>query len=94
MYIRDLVSADRLTILLNGDSLSGETCVRSYGRDVAPYVGQRLEFHLQSVRPKKGNNLLEVTLNERAEGLVSPLSVDEVEIIVEYGPYASGLERA
>ena len=92
--ILDLVSADRLTILLNGDSLSGETCMRSYGKDIAPYRGQWLEFHLQSVRPKKGKNLLEVTLDGRAEGLVSPLSVDEVEIIVEYGPYASGLQRA
>ncbi len=92
--IRDLVSEDRLSILLNGQSLSKETCLRDFGGAIAPYAGQWLEFHLEGVRPKQGGNLLEISLDRRAVGLVSPLSVDEVEIIVEYGPYPSGLDRA
>ena len=93
MRVSGLVSADRLTMHLNGASLSTETCLRSYGDAIGPYTGQWLEFQLESVRPIKGSNLLEVTLDGRPDGLVSPLTVEEVEIIVEYGPYASGLDR-
>ena len=55
-------------------------------------MGQWLEFHLENVRPRQGANLLEISLDRLAGELVSPLSVDEVEIIVEYGPYPSGLD--
>ncbi len=70
--ITDLVSADRLRILLNGKSLAEETCLRDYGSPIAPYNGQWLEFHLRKVRPRRGQNLLEFVLNGRATGLVSP----------------------
>ena len=90
--IRDLVSADRLTVLLNGESLSQETCLRQTGEPIAPYMGQWLEFHLENVRPRQGENLLEVSLDRRADGLMSPLQVEDVEVIVEYGPYPSGLD--
>ena len=89
--IGDLVSADRLTILLNGESLADETCLRSYYSHVNAYGGEWLELHLQKVRPRKGQNLLEIALDGRPEGLVSTLTVDKVEIVVEYGPYPSGL---
>ena len=92
--IRDLVSEDRLSMLLNGQSLSNETCLRDYGGAIAPYVGQWLEFQLENVRPRQGANLLEISLDRRAGELVSPLSVDEVEIVVEYFPYPSGLGHA
>jgi hypothetical protein len=91
--IRDLVLADQLTVLLNGQSISGETCLRSPASNTSPYVGQWLEFHLENVRPRQGENLLEVSLDRRAVGLVSPLRVDEVEMIIEYGSYPSGLDR-
>jgi hypothetical protein len=89
--IRDLVSADQLTFLLNGQPLSGETCLRSSASDIAPYEGQWLDFHLETVRPRKGKNLLEIVLDKRPEGLVSPLVVEDVEVIVEYGSYPSRL---
>jgi len=89
--IRDLVSADRLTILLNGRSLANETCMRDYGSPINAYTGQWLEFHLKEVRPRRGENLLEITLDRRPEGLVSPLVVEDVEVIVEYGSYPSKL---
>ena len=44
------------------------------------------------MRPRKGRNTLEIALVKRAEGLVSPLVIEDVEVIVEYGPYPSALE--
>jgi len=87
--IYDLVSQDGLTFWLNGQSLNGETCLRQYGEPFTPYNHMWLEFDLRRVRPKKGHNLLEIQLDQRVEGLVSPLIVDNVEILVEYGPYPS-----
>ena len=89
--IRDLVAADAITLLLNGRSLDGETCLRSSSEPIAPYTGQWLDLQLRDVRPRKGQNLLEVSLDRRAEGLLSPLVVEDVEIIVDYGPYPSEL---
>ena len=91
--IKDLVSADEITVLLNGESLANETCRRDYGSEVNAYSGQWLEFDLVGVRPRKGQNLLEIALDKRPEGLVSPLVVEDVEIIVEYGSYPSRLSN-
>ena len=41
----------------------------------------------------RATNLLEIVLESRAKGLVSPLKVEEVELIVEYGPYPSALQH-
>ena len=46
---------------------------------------------MQGVRPRKGQNLLEIALDRRPEGLVSPLVVEDVEVVVEYGSYPSRL---
>jgi hypothetical protein len=89
--IGNLVSADRLTISLNGKSLAGETCLRSYADNIAPYTAQWLDFRLEGVRPRKGENLLELSLDSRPAGLEGGITVDDVEIIVEYSPYPSGL---
>jgi hypothetical protein len=91
LEINNLVSADQLTILLNGKSLAGETCLRDYGDRVAPYESQWLEFHLRQVRPQKGRNLLEISLNKRPANLVAGISVERVEVQVEYGSYPSRL---
>ncbi len=88
--IYDLVTADQLTILLNGQSLADETCLRDYGH-VNPYLSQWLEFHLKDVRPNQGKNVLEISLDHRAGGLISSLKVEDVEILVEYGSYPSVL---
>ena len=92
--IFDLVSADRLTLLLNGRSLAGETCLRSTSSRLEPYYGQWLEFHLDAVRPRKGYNVLEVSLDERPPELEAGIRIDDVEIIIEYGHYPSGLMTA
>ena len=87
--IKDLVSADRLSFFLNGESLAPETLLRDYGEFTAPYDWMWLEFHLETVRPCKGENLLEIELQARAHGLISPLRVEDVEIIIEYGSFPS-----
>ena len=89
--IVDLVSEDRLEIALNGKSLQAEICRREYGWIVAPYQSMWLVFDLQKVRPRQGENRLEIALAGRPEDLLSPLKVAEVEVVVKYHPLPSGL---
>ena len=94
--IMNLVTADRLTVLLNGKSLAGETCLRAFGQNT-PHIaprGQWLEFQLRDVRPVKGQNVLEISLDSRPEGLEGGVTVENVEVYVEYSPYPSGLNIA
>jgi hypothetical protein len=81
-----------LTILLNGESLAGETCLRNFGR-LDSARDQWLEFHLESVRPRRGENVLEISLDSRPEGLVGGVVIEQVEVYVEYGPHPSGLNH-
>lgn len=89
--LRNLVSADRVTVLLNGESLVGETCLRESGWFINPYSGQWLEFHLERVRPRRGKNTLEISLDGRPAGFASGITIEEVEVFVEYGPFPSRL---
>ncbi len=88
--ISNVVTQDRFTILLNGRSLADEICLRDYGRQDAAR-DQWLEFHLVDVRPQRGQNTLEISLDARPAGLVGGVTVEEVEVFVEYGPHPSGL---
>ena len=78
-------------LALNGEPLAGETCLRDYGEPVAPYNWMWLEFHLEKVRPRKGYNTLAIKLDGIAEGLISPLRIEDVEVNINYGSYPSGL---
>ncbi len=89
--ISELVTADRLTLLLNGVSLDGERCLRAPRAGLGPYGAQWLEFDLTEVRPRKGHNVLEISLDDRPPELESAVTVEDVEIIIEYGRYPSGL---
>ena len=89
--VSNLVTADTFEVLLNGQSLADERCTRSVIRSRDPYAGQWLEFHLDRVRPQKGVNVLEVALKARPAGFVGGVTVEDVEILVEYGPYPMGL---
>jgi hypothetical protein len=91
--ISNVVTQDRLTLRLNDTSLEDETCLRDFGRRDSPR-GQWLEFHLEEVRPVKGQNLLEIALDHRPAGLEGSVVVEEVEIYVEYGPHPPGLYPA
>ena len=87
--VTDLVGADRFEVALNGESLAAEVVKRSALRRMDPYGGQWLEFHLQKVRPRQGDNLLKLTLHERPPKLGSKVVVEEVEIAIAYGLYPS-----
>ena len=89
--IVDLVSDDRLEIVLNDQSLQEEICRREYGYKVAPYQSMWLVFDLQRVRPQQGANRLEIALVGRPDDLVSPLRVTDVEVEVKYHPLPTGL---
>ncbi|MBI4552296.1 MAG: hypothetical protein HY710_08540, partial [Candidatus Latescibacteria bacterium] len=56
-------------------------------RSLDPYSGLWLEFDLDRVRPQQGQNLLELSLRERPPGLKGGVTVEDVEVIVEYGTY-------
>ena len=92
VYIGDIVSEDRVRFLLNGESLENETCLRHFPKGLPPYHGQWLDFDLRRARPRKGWNTLEIVLDGRPADLISPLVVQDIELIVEYGPYPSKLD--
>jgi hypothetical protein len=79
--VRNLVNTDVLKIELNGVSLSDEPTRRTSHR----YEFQWLEFTLCRQRPRQGQNLLGVTLESRPPGLEGGVTIDQVEVLVEYG---------
>lgn len=96
LYLSNVVSADRFTVTLNGRSLADETCKRVWkkARDGYPHSNPRnhwLEFDLARVLPRKGKNLLEISLESRPDGLTGSVTVEEVEVEVRYNPYPAGL---
>lgn len=92
LNISNTVSEDRFTLLLNGQSLSEEACRRLYGTEIGPR-GMWLELDLKDVRPVKGRNVLEISLDGRPAELEGWVALEEVEVVVEYGPYPSSLRR-
>ena len=84
LAIAGTVSVDRYDLRLNGESLAAEPCIRNHlGRSL--YDGQWLEIRLEKVRPKRGRNVLEVGLLERPEDFIVPVTIQDVEIITQYG---------
>ncbi len=96
LYFSNIVSADRFAISLNGRSLADETCrrLRKTEDDTFPHSGPRnfwLDFLLQDVRPARGWNTLSVALDSRPPGLEGMVTLEEVEVFVDYTPYPPGL---
>ena len=85
-----IVSADKLTLTLNGQTLSGETCYRYRRHTFFPY-NQWWDIHLREVLPVRGSNLLEISLDERPPQLASTVKIEDVEIVVEHSPYPTSL---
>jgi hypothetical protein len=68
---------------LNGSSLGGEPMRRTSHR----YDFQWLEYTLSKALPRPGENVLSVRLASRPEGLGGGVTIDQMEILVEYeGP--------
>ena len=91
LNIANLLSDDKLTIELNGESLKNEPITRNYGRPFDPYGAQLLEFDLRNIKPKTGNNELSISLDARPEDMASGITVEKVELSVGYGSYPSTL---
>lgn len=83
LRVRNLVTADTLELSLNGSSLEGESMRRTSHR----YDFQWLEYTLGKALPRPGENLLSARLASRPEGLGGGVTIDRMEILVEYeGP--------
>ena len=82
--ITDLVAADQIEVTLNGHSLENETCHRVHGHYIVPYMSLVLNYELEHIRPRHGENTLAITLVERASDLKSPLIIETVDVSIEY----------
>ena len=84
--VDNLVTDDRLEVTLNGVSLSDELMRRTSHR----YEFQWLEFELVQQRPRQGHNKLGVSLMSRPPGLAGGVTIDQVELLIEYAqPHAA-----
>ena len=89
--IMNLIMGDKVTILLNGHSLAGESVTRDFAHNT-PHVAPRglsLQFRLRDVLPSKGWNTLQISLDERPDLMAGGITVDQVELRVKYSPYPS-----
>jgi hypothetical protein len=87
MWVHNAVSTDKITVNLNGQSLADETCVRSRPpHSFFPY-DQWWEYRLRRVRPRKGPNELEISLDQRPERLTGGIRIDDLEVKIDYSPY-------
>ena len=50
-----------------------------------------LDFRLQDILPRRGDNTLSVTLEGRPEGLEGSVRLEEIEIHIDYSPYPSAM---
>ena len=91
IHIGELVSDDKLQILLNGNSLESEHCKRYSSNEISAYHGQWLEFNLANIQPIKGPNKLDISLISHPVDLVSTLVIEDIEVIVKYNYYPSKL---
>ncbi len=82
----NLVEADGLQVKLNGQPLSDESLARSPIRRIDPYAGQRLEYALKTVLPRRGTNRLTFRLDSRPDGLAGPITIEDVELEISYHP--------
>ena len=87
--VMNLVTADTLQVMLNGAALEHETVRRTSHR----YEFQWLDYTLGRVRPKQGVNTVAVCLAKRPEGLEGGVTIEQVEVIIEYGLPRSVFER-
>lgn len=81
LRVRNLVTADDLELSLNGTSLGGESFRRTSHR----YDFQWLEYTLSKVLPRPGENVLSARLASRPQGLGGGITIDQMEVLVEYG---------
>ncbi|MBM3755341.1 MAG: hypothetical protein FJW38_15315 [Acidobacteria bacterium] len=89
LKVMNMVGPDQFAVRLNGASLESEPRRRTSHR----YGFQWLDYTLTGKRPRRGENLLEFTLASRPEGLEGGVTVEQVEVAVDYGLPSSMFER-
>ncbi len=89
LRVDNLVTSDGLTLELNGASLADEDLRVTTHR----YEFLWFEYNLVRVRPRQGENVLEVTFVSRPSDFAGAISVDQVEILVEYSHPRSAYVR-
>lgn len=87
--VLNLVAADRLVFKLNGQPLVGEPLHRTSHR----YEFYWFEFTLLKTRPQQGRNILTASLESRLEGFEGEVTIEQVEVLVEYNKPHSFYDR-
>jgi hypothetical protein len=82
--VSNLVSADRFAVWVNNTRLPAEPVSRSPIRSIDPYAGQTLVYDLTTNPPRKGSNRLKFCLESRPEGLEGPITIEDIDIAVDY----------
>ena len=78
-----LVTPDEFGVWRNGSELPAAACRRSI-RPYDTFTGQWLNYDLAATPPRRGRNLLELALLGRPEGFSGGVTLEDVEITVEY----------
>ncbi|MBM3933621.1 MAG: hypothetical protein FJ319_04875 [SAR202 cluster bacterium] len=93
VLVTNLLAADTIRFKLSGKPLDDEHVTSYHGGGVSlrDFRSTIQEFNLGSVRPKKGDNVLTVSLDSRPEDMAGDATVEEVEVIIEYTPFPSGI---
>ncbi len=89
--VTNLIMGDQLTISLNGQSLLGQPVTRDFAHNT-PHLAPRgldLQFQLRDVLPRQGWNALQLSLDARPDLMDGGITVEQVELKVEYSPYPS-----
>ena len=91
--VTNLVSADVLSLKLNGESLDAEYSSRTQLGDRVPYNGQWHTVDLKTVRPRIGANTLDVSVVARPERLETNVTLEYVEVLISYNLFPSSSPR-
>ena len=89
--ITNLIMGDELTILLNGQPVLGQPVTRTFAHNT-PHIAPRgldLRFQLRDVLPRRGWNTLQMSLDARPDLMEGGITIEQVELGVEYSPYPS-----
>lgn len=89
LKVMNMVGPDHVVVRLNGTSLESEPRSRTSHR----YGFQWLDYTLTGIRPRRGDNLLEFTVASRPEGMGGGVTVEQVEVAVDYDLPNSMFER-
>ena len=84
LSIRGTVGADRIGLQLNGAPLNAWVISRRPREPLYPYDGLDVVWSLEKLRPVRGDNLLEVSLDCRPPGLEGGITIEAIELLVEY----------